>query len=105
MLLGPNGAGKSRLMAMLRAAIEDPDAAQGGIKATPSLVLGYGDQALAGLADADTPMRRSSAASTSATNARARLLAGSGLAIEMQGRPIGLLSGGQKARLACCCFG
>ena len=31
---------------------------------------------------------------------RARtLLAGSGLAIEMQGRPIGQLSGGQKARL------
>jgi ATPase subunit of ABC transporter with duplicated ATPase domains len=27
------------------------------------------------------------------------LLAGSGLAIEMQGRPIGQLSGGQKARL------
>jgi ATPase subunit of ABC transporter with duplicated ATPase domains len=31
---------------------------------------------------------------------RARaLLAGSGLSIEMQGRPIGQLSGGQKARL------
>jgi ATPase subunit of ABC transporter with duplicated ATPase domains len=33
-LLGPNGAGKTRLVAMLRAAIEDPDAAQDGIKAT-----------------------------------------------------------------------
>ena len=56
-LLGPNGAGKTRLVTMLRAAIENPDAAQAGIKATQSLVLGYCDQALAGLADADTPMR------------------------------------------------
>src|SRR5258708_4165401 len=55
-LLGPNGAGKTRLIAMLRAAIENPDAATAGIKATHSLVLGYCDQALAGLADADTPM-------------------------------------------------
>ena len=31
-LLGPNGAGKTRLVAMLRQAIENPDAAQAGIK-------------------------------------------------------------------------
>src|SRR5256714_12194171 len=41
---------------------------------------------------------RSSAASTSAIGVRA-VLAGSGLAIAMQDRPIGQLSGGQKARL------
>ncbi len=35
----------------------------------------------------------------SAISARASLLAGCGLSIEMQGRPIGRLSGGQKARL------
>jgi ATPase subunit of ABC transporter with duplicated ATPase domains len=98
-LLGANGAGKTRLVAMLRAAIEKPDAAQAGIKATPSLVLGYCDQALAILADADTAMstivRRFDVG-----DARARaLLAGAGLSIEMQGRPVGLLSGGQKARL------
>jgi ATPase subunit of ABC transporter with duplicated ATPase domains len=55
-LLGPNGAGKTRLVTMLRAAIENPDAAQTGIKATQSIVLGYCDQTLASLADADTPM-------------------------------------------------
>jgi ATPase subunit of ABC transporter with duplicated ATPase domains len=78
-LLGPNGAGKTRLLAMLRATIENPDAAQSGIKDTPMRTIvrrfDVGDQ-----------------------RARA-LLAGAGLAIEMQGRPIGRLSGGQKARL------
>jgi ATPase subunit of ABC transporter with duplicated ATPase domains len=98
-LLGPNGAGKSRLLAMLRAAIENPDAAEVGIKATQSLVLGYCDQALADLADADTPMR-TIVRRFDVGDQRARaLLAGSGLSIELQGRPIGQLSGGQKARL------
>src|SRR5689334_10291079 len=55
-LLGPNGSGKTRLVTMLRAAIGNPDTAQAGIKATQSLVLGYCDQALVGLDDAETPM-------------------------------------------------
>ncbi|MBB4274398.1 ABC-F family ATP-binding cassette domain-containing protein [Rhizobium mongolense] len=98
-LLGENGAGKTRLIAMLRKAIANPETAESGIKATPSLVLGYGDQALADLRDADTPMdtiiRRFDVG-----DQRARaLLAGAGMSIEMQGRPIGQLSGGQKARL------
>jgi ATPase subunit of ABC transporter with duplicated ATPase domains len=98
-LLGSNGTGKTRLMVMLRAAIENPGAAHAGIRATQSLVLGYCDQALAGLADADTPMH-TIVRRFDVGDQRARtLLAGSGLAIEMQGRPIGQLSGGQKARL------
>jgi ATPase subunit of ABC transporter with duplicated ATPase domains len=98
-LLGINGTGKTRLVAMLRAAIENPDAPQAGIRATQSLVLGYCDQTLADLADADTPIA-TIARRFDVGDQRARaLLAGSGLAIEMQGRPIGQLSGGQKARL------
>ena len=98
-LLGPNGAGKTMLVATLREAIENPDAAQAGIRATQAIVLGYCDQALAGLADADTPMR-TIVSRFDVGDRRARaLLAGSGLAIEMQDRPIGQLSGGQKARL------
>ncbi|MBX4932030.1 ABC-F family ATP-binding cassette domain-containing protein [Rhizobium bangladeshense] len=98
-LLGLNGAGKSRLVSMLKQAIEKTEMAQDGIKATPSLVLGYGDQALADLADKDTPIgtiiRRFDVG-----DQRARaLLAGAGMTIDMQGRPIGQLSGGQKARL------
>jgi ATPase subunit of ABC transporter with duplicated ATPase domains len=98
-LLGPNGAGKTRLVAMLRAAIEAPQTAQAGIKATESLVLGYCDQALADLGDSDTPMQ-TIVRRFDVGDQRARaLLAGAGLSIEMQGRPIGRLSGGQKARL------
>jgi ATPase subunit of ABC transporter with duplicated ATPase domains len=98
-LLGPNGAGKTRLVAMLRAAIENPGVAQAGIKATQSLVLGYCDQALAGLADADTPMRTIVRCFEVGDQRARALLAGCGLSVEMQGRPIGRLSGGQKARL------
>ncbi|QKK24587.1 ABC-F family ATP-binding cassette domain-containing protein [Rhizobium hidalgonense] len=98
-LIGPNGAGKSRLVSMLKQAIERPEAGQGGIKATPSVVLGYGDQALADLADQDTPIgtivRRFDVG-----DQRARaLLAGAGMTIDMQAKPIRQLSGGQKARL------
>ena len=98
-LLGPNGSGKTRLLSMLRAAIAHPDAARAGIKATQSLVLGYCDQALAGLDDSDTPMR-TIVRRFDVGDQRARtLLAGCGLSIEMQSRPVGRLSGGQKARL------
>ncbi len=98
-LLGSNGAGKTRLVAMLRKAIENPDAAHAGIKATQSLVLGYCDQALADLADADTPTRTITRRFDVGDQRARALLAGCGLSIEMQGRPIGRLSGGQKARL------
>jgi ATPase subunit of ABC transporter with duplicated ATPase domains len=98
-LLGPNGAGKTRLMAMLRAAIENPDAATAGIKATQSLVLGYCDQALAGLANADTPMNMVARRFDVGDQQARAVLAGAGLSIEMQAAPIGRLSGGQKARL------
>ncbi|MDE1995629.1 MAG: ABC-F family ATP-binding cassette domain-containing protein [Rhizobiaceae bacterium] len=98
-LLGRNGAGKTRLVEMIRKAIDNPSAA-GAIKATPSLVLGYSDQALSNLGMDDTPLgvigRR-----FELSEQRARtLLAGAGMTVEMQGRAISRLSGGQKARLA-----
>ncbi len=98
-LLGPNGAGKTRLIAMIHAAVNDPETTHAGIKATSSLVLGYSDQALATLRDADTPMdtivRRFEVG-----DQRARaLLAGAGVAIDMQTRRVDQLSGGQKAQL------
>ncbi|MDM9647874.1 ABC-F family ATP-binding cassette domain-containing protein [Rhizobium sp. S163] len=98
-LLGANGMGKSRMVTMLRRAIMEADGAVEGIKATPSLVLGYGDQALNELIDEETPMRMI-LRRFDVGDARARaLLAGAGMTIEMQGKPIGRLSGGQKARL------
>jgi ATPase subunit of ABC transporter with duplicated ATPase domains len=98
-LLGANGAGKTRLVATLRRAIETPETASAEIKATQSLILGYCDQALADLVDADTPMRTIIARFDVGDQRARALLAGAGVSIEMQGRPIGRLSGGQKARL------
>jgi ATPase subunit of ABC transporter with duplicated ATPase domains len=98
-LLGPNGAGKTRLVAMLRQAIGSPEAMQAGIKVTQSLALGHCGQDFADLADADTPMG-TVVSRFDVGDQRARaLLAGAGLPVAMQGRPIGRLSGGQKARL------
>ena len=98
-LLGPNGSGKTTLLTMLRAAIDSSDAAPAGIKASQSLVLGYCDQALAGLEDSETPMRTIVRRFEIGDQRARALLAGAGLSIEMQGRPVRKLSGGQKARL------
>ncbi|KRR01610.1 ABC transporter [Bradyrhizobium jicamae] len=98
-LLGPNGAGKTRLVAMLRQAIENPAATQTGIKVTQSLALGHCEQDLAGLADAETPMEAIVTRFEIGDQRARALLAGAGLSVAMQGRPIGRLSGGQKARL------
>ena len=98
-LLGENGAGKSRLIAMLRKAIGNAETAQDGIKATPSLVLGYSDQALADLKDKDTPMETIIRRFDVGDQRARELLASAGMTIDMQSRPVGRLSGGQKARL------
>ncbi len=96
-LLGLNGTGKTRFVLRLREAIDG--AAREGIKPTPSLVLGYGDQALSDLSDTETP-HGTIIHRFDVGDQRARsLLAGAGFSVEMQGRPVGLLSGGQKARL------
>lgn len=98
-LLGPNSAGKTRLVALLRQAIERPDINHSGIKATQSLALGYCRQDLADLSDADTPMQAVVSRFDLGDQRARALLAGAGLSVAMQGRPIGRLSGGQKARL------
>ncbi|MBN8938660.1 MAG: ABC-F family ATP-binding cassette domain-containing protein [Rhizobiales bacterium] len=99
-LLGRNGVGKSRFVHLLRAAIGQPDAATQAVKATPSVVLGYSDQGLAELADADTPAGVISRRFEVGDQRARAVLAGAGLGIDLQSRPIGKLSGGQKARLA-----
>jgi ATPase subunit of ABC transporter with duplicated ATPase domains len=98
-LLGQNGAGKTRLVSMLRRAIAEPSAAVEGITVTPSLVLGYGDQSLADLDDRRTPLETIIHRSDIGDQRARTLLAGAGMTIKMQGRPVGELSGGEKARL------
>ncbi|MGF6156896.1 ATPase subunit of ABC transporter with duplicated ATPase domains [Ensifer sp. KUDG1] len=99
-LLGENGAGKTRLVNLIRTAIDEPSRAPETLKATPSLVLGYSDQALAGLSDDETPLAALSRRFSLGDQRARSLLVGVGVGIDMQEKAIGRLSGGQKARLA-----
>ena len=96
-LLGTNGTGKTQLVKMIhRAVLGDVT----GIKSAPTVAMGYSDQHLSQLDDADTPMT-AVAGQFDVGDQRARgLLAGTGVNIQMQDTKIGALSGGQTARLA-----
>ena len=98
-LLGANGTGKTRLVRLAKAAIEGQTAG-GTVKAAGSLVLGYGDQGLADLDDRDTPLAAITRPFDVGDQRARSLLAGAGIEILAQEKPIGSLSGGQKARLA-----
>ena len=98
-LLGRNGTGKTRLVNMVRRAVLAPDNTVEGVKATPSLVLGYGDEALSDLLDSVTPPCVVSKVFELGEQRARTLLAGAGLGIDMQTSAVGRLSGGQKARL------
>ncbi|HTV68052.1 MAG TPA: ABC-F family ATP-binding cassette domain-containing protein [Rhizobiaceae bacterium] len=98
-LLGRNGAGKTLLVTMVKQAIVAPADSAPQVKATPSLVLGYGDQGLADLVDTETPLAIVSRQFELGEQRARSLLAGAGIELNMQTSPIGRLSGGQKARL------
>ncbi len=95
-LLGRNGVGKSRLVALLRRAVTE---AVAGVQVSPGVILGYADQGMAHLPDRLPPHRFISACPGIGDGPATRLLAGAGFDVAAQGRPIGLLSPGQKARL------
>lgn len=96
-LLGANGTGKTRLVKMIQSALDDPGSA---VKCAPSVVPAYSDQHLSQFTDSDTPIE-AVAGQFDIGDQRARtVLAGAGIAIQMQDTKIGELSGGQKARLA-----
>ncbi|CDX31366.1 ABC transporter-like protein [Mesorhizobium sp. SOD10] len=97
-LLGRNGVGKTRFIAMIRDAVAEPGSVA-NIKVTPSAVLGYSDQALSGIDGDETPLAMVSRRFELGEQRARSLLAGAGVAIEMQERTIGTLSGGQKSRL------
>jgi ATPase subunit of ABC transporter with duplicated ATPase domains len=99
-LLGRNGAGKTRLISRIKAAISDPATGGGAVKATPSLVLGYGEQSLSELSDTDAPLAAICRRFDLSEQRARSLLAGAGISVEKQSSSIGKLSGGQKARLA-----
>lgn len=96
-LLGANGTGKTQMVTRLHRAFDHDDA---GVRATPSVVLGYSDQGLTQLDAARTPLEAITH-NFDVGDQRARgHLAGAGMSIDLQNSPLAALSGGQKARLA-----
>jgi ATPase subunit of ABC transporter with duplicated ATPase domains len=96
-LLGANGTGKTRLIERVRAALGEPDP---DIRGTASLNLGYSDQALSQLDAYSTPWDAVKRSSDLADQQARSLLAGAGIAVDVQTAPLARLSGGQRARLA-----
>lgn len=96
-LLGRNGVGKSQFVQLLRRALNGDDVP--GVRASPSIVLGYVDQLMSHLPDAATPHAFISGAFRPGDQRTTSLLAGAGFSVDMQRRPIETLSPGQKARL------
>lgn len=99
-LLGANGAGKTQLLTMLRNVISGALPETAALKTTPSLVLGYSDQALSELDNRQTPLEIITRRFDIGDQKARSLLAGAGMSVEMQGKAVQHLSGGQKARLA-----
>ncbi|MEJ0016915.1 MAG: ATP-binding cassette domain-containing protein [Acetobacteraceae bacterium] len=96
-LLGRNGVGKSQFVQRLRRALAGEEIA--GVRASPSIVPGYVDQLMSHLPDAATPHGFICDRFRPGDQRAVALLAGAGFSVEMQRRPISLLSFGQKARL------
>jgi ATPase subunit of ABC transporter with duplicated ATPase domains len=95
-LMGRNGVGKSQFLAMLRRAATE---ALPGCQISPSVVLGFTDQGMAHLPGERTPHRLIAAWPGIGDGRATSLLAGAGFTVAAQGRPIAMLSPGQKARL------
>ncbi len=95
-LTGANGVGKSQFVRVLRQALGEGVA---GITASPTLVLGYVDQQMSQLPAAETAHQFIAGTFGLGDQRSVSLLASAGFDVQAQGRAIGTLSPGQKARL------
>ena len=96
-VLGRNGTGKTQLVRLLHQAIETSGSVE-GIRVSPSVRLGYTDQALSQLPVRSSPSDYIGGFGLG-DQRTISLLAGAGFAVEKQSRPISELSFGQRARL------
>jgi ATPase subunit of ABC transporter with duplicated ATPase domains len=96
-VLGRNGVGKSQMVRLLRRALGGDEVP--GLRASPTIVVGYVDQLMSHLPDHATPHGFISEAFRPGDQRAVSLLAGAGFGVDMQRRPIARLSLGQKARL------
>ncbi|WP_299475739.1 ABC-F family ATP-binding cassette domain-containing protein [uncultured Roseibium sp.] len=96
-VLGANGAGKSRLLSKVITALDED---MTNIRVAPSAVPGVSDQSLSQLDRFRTPMLAVTQSSSVGDHRARALLAEAGLHIDLQNRPVSILSGGQRSRLA-----
>jgi ATPase subunit of ABC transporter with duplicated ATPase domains len=96
-LLGANGAGKSQFVGLLQRTMTGHE--QAGIRVSPQIVPGHIDQAMSFLPPAETPLGYISGRFDQGDARSRSLLAAAGFTVEQQGRPIAVLSFGQRARL------
>ena len=96
-LLGRNGVGKSQFVRLLRQVLSREDVP--GIKASPSIVLGYLDQLMSHLPSEATPHQFICERFRPGDQRAVSLLAGAGFSVDAQRRSIARLSLGQRARL------
>ena len=96
-LLGANGTGKTQLIKAVNAALSGQPS---GVRTAPSVVAGYADQHLSQLDPDESPMKAITYRFDVGDQRARGLLAGVGVAHQMQDTPLRMLSGGQKSRLA-----
>jgi ATPase subunit of ABC transporter with duplicated ATPase domains len=96
-VVGRNGVGKSQFVRLLRQAMSGHDVP--GLRASPSIVLGYIDQLMSHLPDRATPHGFIAGTFRPGDQRAISLLASAGFTVDMQHHRIGGLSPGQKARL------
>jgi ATPase subunit of ABC transporter with duplicated ATPase domains len=96
-ILGRNGVGKSQVIGLLHRAMTGSETR--GMRVNPQVVPGYVDQAMSFLPVGQSVLDYITGRFDRGDQRSKSLLAAAGFAVEKQGRPIGELSFGQRARL------
>jgi ATPase subunit of ABC transporter with duplicated ATPase domains len=102
-VLGRNGVGKSQFVRLLRRSLAEPDSVP-GVRASPSIVIGYVDQLMSHLPDADTPAGFINGSFRLGDQRTVSLLAGAGITVDISsGRSPGCHPVRRRGSACCRC--